>query len=222
MRIILAEDDQFLAEGLALVLRDSGYAVNIVSTGLEADQALAADYYDLLILDLGLPSLDGTEVLKRLRQRGQKLPVLIVTAREGLQNMVNGLDLGANDYMIKPFQIPELQARVRALLRKEVWSNRTEITIGSLVFNTATKMAYIGGENIELTSRELEVLTLLLRYQDVPMSKERIANLLSDWANEVSFNALSIVVHRLRKKLEPAQLTIRALRGLGYRIEKIQ
>lgn len=220
MRILLAEDDQFLADGLSMVLRGNGYVVDVAVTGPDTDAAVAIHPYDLLILDLGLPKLDGMEVLKQIRNRGQLLPILILTARDGLEDRVNGLDFGANDYITKPFDLPELEARIRALLRKDHWSNRTDIVFGALTFNTVKRLAYLAGVPLELTARELAVLEILLQRIDSTVSKERITSLLSGWDDDVTYNAVGITVHRLRKKLEPANITIRALRGLGYRIEK--
>ncbi len=220
MKILLAEDDQFLSDGLAMILRDSGYTVDVAANGIETDIAVAVHGYDLLILDLGLPQMDGLEILKRMRKRGQNLPVLVLTARDRLEDMVQGLDLGANDYMTKPFQIPELEARIRALLRKDHWANRSIIEFGTLCFNTVTRLVTINGEATELTARELAVLEILLQRTDTPIGKERIADLLSSWDEELTYNAVGIIVHRLRKKLESASITIKSLRGLGYRLEK--
>jgi len=220
MRILLAEDDRFLADGLSLVLKDGGYAVDVACTGVDAENALFETQYDLLILDIGLPKMDGIELLKRLRQRWQKLPVLILTARDRLEDRVSGLDLGANDYMTKPFQLPELEARIRALLRKEQWDNRTDVTFGPLVFNTVTRTPTIGGVSIDLSARELAILEIMIQRLGRIVNKDQITEVLSDWDTEVTFNAIGIAIHRLRKKLEPHGITIRAIRGLGYRIEE--
>ncbi len=220
MKILLAEDDRFLANGLSLVLQDSGYMVDIANTGSEAEAAVYSHDYDLMILDLGLPVMDGLEVLKRIRERGKNLPVLVLTARDSLNDRVTGLDLGANDYITKPFQLPELEARVRALLRKDKWANRTQVKFGALRFNTATRAVSADGEPMDLSARELAVLEVLLRYSNSTVSKERLTDLLSNWEDDVSYNAVGIVIHRLRKKLEPLGVQIKALRGLGYRIEK--
>lgn len=220
MRILLAEDDRFLADGLSLVLKDGGYAVDVACTGTDADQALYETQYDLLILDLGLPKLDGIELLKKLRNRGQTLPVLILTARDRLEDRVTGLDLGANDYMTKPFQLPELEARIRALLRKGQWDNRTDVTFGPLVFNTVTRTPTVNGALIDLSARELAILEIMIQRSGRIISKDNITEALSDWDTEVTFNAIGIAVHRLRRKLEPYGITIRAIRGLGYKIEE--
>ncbi|HEY9787679.1 MAG TPA: response regulator transcription factor [Candidatus Obscuribacterales bacterium] len=220
MRILLAEDDHFLADGLSMVLRDNGYAVDVAVNGRDADEALIDGPYDLVILDLGLPVLDGIEILKRLRMRGQAMPVLILTARDSLEDRVSGLDLGANDYMTKPFQLPELEARVRALLRKDQWANKTLVHFGSLCYDTVARVASIGDEVLDLSARELAVLEIMLQRLGRIVSREQLTDLLSTWDAEVTANAVGISVHRLRKKLEQHGLTIRAVRGLGYRIEK--
>ncbi len=220
MKILLVEDDRFLAEGLSMVLRDSGYSVDVAPDGLNADSAVGMNAYDLLILDLGLPKLDGLDVLKRIRSRGQTIPILILTARDRLEDRVRGLDLGANDYITKPFELPELEARIRALIRKESWANHTEIIFGSLCFNTVSRMASINAVPLDLTAREVAVLEIFLQRVNATLPKERFTDLLSSWDEEVTTNAIGIVVHRLRKKLENSDVTIRALRGLGYRLEK--
>lgn len=220
MRILLAEDDQFLADGLSMVLRDNGYAVDIAINGLAADAALSDGPYDLLILDLGLPKLDGLEILQRLRRRGQTFPVLVLTARDRLDDRVKGLDLGANDYITKPFELPELEARIRALLRKDQWANRTQITFGCLHFNTVSRVASISNNVLDLSARELAVLEIMLQRLGRIVSREQMTDLLSSWDAEVTSNAVGIAVHRLRKKLEQYGLTIRAVRRLGYRLEK--
>jgi DNA-binding response OmpR family regulator len=220
MRILIAEDDQLLADGLSMVLRDNGYAIDIAPTGADADAALMSGIYDLLILDLGLPSLNGLEILKRLRDREQTLPVLILTARDRLEDRVLGLDLGANDYITKPFALPELEARIRALLRKNLWSNRREITFGSLSFNTASRVVTANQQVLDLSARELAVLEILLQRLGQAVNKDQITDLVSSWDLEVTGNAIVIAIHRLRKKLEDHGITIKASRGLGYRLEE--
>jgi two-component system OmpR family response regulator len=220
MRILLAEDDQFLANGLSMALSNTGYAVDRVVSGTEADLALGVTKYDLLILDLGLPQLDGLEVLKRLRVKGLSLPVLILTARDGLEDRVLGLDLGANDYLTKPFQLPELEARIRALLRGGHWANKTEIVCGPIRFDTVGRSCVVDGQPLELSARELAVLEILLQNVGRVISKAQITERLSSLEAEVTFNAIEIVMHRLRKKLDHSGFTIRTLRGLGYLIEK--
>ncbi|HMP49916.1 MAG TPA: response regulator transcription factor, partial [Candidatus Melainabacteria bacterium] len=218
-KILLVEDDLFLANGLSLVLEESGYIVDVVSSGAEVEAAVYAHDFDLIILDLGLPLVDGLEVLKQLRARGEFVPVLILTARDGIEDRVTGLDLGANDYITKPFHLPELEARVRALLRKDKWANRNEVIFGELIFNTVSRTVTIGGTTIDFSPRELAVLETLVRFCESTVSKERLANLLSSFDEDVSYNAVGIIIHRLRRKLEPLGINIKALRGLGYRLE---
>lgn len=220
MRLLLAEDDLFLADGLSMVLRDNGYLIDVVANGFDADTALANGPYDLLILDLGLPKVDGLELLKRIRARGQNLPVLVLTARDRLEDRVTGLDLGANDYLTKPFQLPELEARIRALLRKDQWANRTRIRFGALEFNTVTRVVQAEGQPLDLSARELAVLEIMLLRLGALVSKEQMIDQLSSWDSEITGNAVGISVHRLRKKLEKHGLTVNAVRGLGYRLEK--
>jgi two-component system OmpR family response regulator len=220
MKILLAEDDKFLAEGLSMVLKDSGYTVDVASDGAAVSQTVAASSYDLLVLDLGLPNMDGLEVIKRIRSKGELLPILILTARDSLQDRVTGLDLGANDYMTKPFELPELEARIRALIRKEQWSNRTEIQFGRLRFNTVSRTATVDQKALDLTARELAVLQILLQKIGTSIDKPRMIDLLSSWDEEITENAVGITLHRLRKKLREAGLTIKTSRGLGYRLEE--
>ncbi len=222
MKILLAEDDKFLAEGLSMVLRDSGYAVDVESDGANIPVTICTTPYDLLVLDLGLPNLDGFDVLKRIRSKGETIPILILTARDSLTDRVKGLDLGANDYLTKPFELPELEARIRALIRKDSWSNRTEISLGSLSFNTVDRVATIDGKMVDFTARELAVLEILLQKQGTSVDKQRITGLISSWDEEVTENAIGIIIHRLRRKLEEAKITIKTARGLGYRLETCQ
>jgi two-component system, OmpR family, response regulator len=222
MRILLAEDDRFLADGIAMALRDSGYSVDAVTGGTEADLAVGITDYDLLILDLGLPRMDGIEVLKRIRGRGLSLPVLIITARDTVHDRVLGLDLGANDYLTKPFHLPELEARIRALVRKEQWRNQTEITYGELIFDTVGRTAHVRGQQLELSAREIAVLELMLQRTGRVVSKANIIEHMSSWETDLTHNALDIIMHRLRKKLEDSEagIEIKTLRGLGYLIER--
>lgn len=222
MKILLAEDDRFLADGLSMVLKDGGYSVDVAGTGVEADLALNVNAYDLLILDLGLPRMDGIEVIRRVRGRGQALPILILTARDSLNDRVLGLDIGANDYITKPFQVPELEARIRALLRKDVWGNRHEIVFEQLHFDTSSRVASVNGESLDLSARELALLEIFLQRLGRLVDKTKIASSLSNWEEDLTHNAVGITIHRLRKKLEIHGITISAVRGLGYRLEKAE
>lgn len=219
MRILLAEDDEFLAAGVSMALKDSGYFVDHVRSGSEADIAAGITAYDVIILDLGLPKMDGLDVLQRLRSRGNTSPVLIVTARDGFEDRVRGLDLGANDYLVKPFYLPELEARIRALLRNEKWSNRTSILCGQLTFDTVDRAAHVGGTPLNLSARELAVLEILLQRKGRLVSKGQISEHLSDWDADITYNAIDIIIHRLRKKIENSDVVIETHRGLGYTLK---
>jgi DNA-binding response OmpR family regulator len=220
MRILIAEDDPVLADGLTRSLRASDYAVDYASDGNEADHVLAAQTYDLVILDLGLPKLDGFEVLRRMRRRSSRMPVLVLTARDNLDDRVKGLDLGADDYLTKPFDLPELEARVRALIRRGQSGGGSLVTHGALALDTAGRRATLNGEPLELSARELGVLEVLMLRSGRVVNKEQLAEQLYGWDEEVGANAIEVYVHRLRKKLEPHGVAIRTIRGLGYLLEK--
>lgn len=222
MRLLLAEDDSVLGDALSKSLRQSGYAVDWARNGQEADLALTDQVYSLAILDLGLPKMDGFEVLRRLRQRRSKLPVIILTAREALEDRVKGLDLGADDYLAKPFDLPELEARLRALVRRGSEVATPEITVGSMTYNPADRVVRINGTPLELSSRELGVMELLMLRAGQAVSKEALVEHLCSWDDEMGDNAIEVYVHRLRKKLEPAGIQIRTVRGLGYMLDKGQ
>ena len=220
MRILIVEDDPVLADGLQVSLRNAEYAVDWVPDGAMADRVLKDKVYDVMILDLGLPKLDGFEVLKRLRGRGSKLPVMILSAREGTEDRVRGLDLGADDYMVKPFSLPEMEARVRALLRRGMGATQSLLIHGSLAFDSASRMAAVDGKPLDLSGREISVLEVLLLRAGRVVSKEQLVEHLYSFNEEVGMNAIEVYVHRLRKKIEGAGVTIRTVRGLGYLLDK--
>ncbi|MEY4253034.1 MAG: Transcriptional regulatory protein tctD [Pseudomonadota bacterium] len=222
MRILIAEDDQVLADGLLRTLRASGAAVDHVANGSEADAALmTSSEFDLFILDLGLPKMHGLEVLKRLRARGNSMPVLILTAADSVDERVKGLDYGADDYMAKPFSLQELEARVRALTRRGMGSTSATIKHGPLVYDQAGRMATIDGRMVELSARELGLLEVLLQRVGRLVSKDQLVERLCEWGEEVSNNAIEVYIHRLRKKIEKGPIRIATVRGLGYCLEKI-
>jgi len=220
MRILIAEDDSILADGLVRSLRQSAYAVDLVNNGVDADTALSVQSFDLLILDLGLPRMSGLEVLRRLRARNSNLPVLILTAADSVDERVKGLDLGADDYMAKPFALNELEARVRALTRRGAGGGPTVMRHGSLAFDQVGRIAYINEQVIDLSARELGLLEVLLQRIGRLVSKEQLVDHLCEWGEEVSNNAIEVYVHRLRKKIEPSGVRIITVRGLGYCLEK--
>ncbi|WP_263770038.1 response regulator transcription factor [Propionivibrio soli] len=219
MRILLAEDDRIIADGLGRSLRQSGYAVDWVANGQDADNALLTASYDLVILDVGLPKLSGLEVLRRFRARVSRVPVLILTALDGISDRVKGLDLGADDYMVKPFELPELEARVRALTRRSTGTTPV-IQFGALSFDQTDRCALLNGEVLDLSARELGLLEILMLRAGRLVSKDQLVDHLCGWGEEVSHNAIEVYVHRLRKKLESSGATITTVRGLGYCFEK--
>ena len=221
MRILLAEDDPVIADGICRALRRGGCAVDHVADGMEADAALAGQGYDLLILDLGLPRMHGLEVLKKLRSRGSKLPVLILTAADSVEERVKGLDYGADDYMAKPFSLQEMEARVRALVRRRMGGASDSIRHGPLVYDQAGRVATIDGKMIDLSARELGLLEVLLQRAGRMVSKDQLVERLCEWGEEVSNNAIEVYIHRLRKKIEKGPIRIATVRGLGYCLEKI-
>lgn len=220
MRILIVEDDPVLADGIERSLAGAGYSIDRLGSGLDADAALAAQEYDLVILDLGLPGLDGLEVLRRLRRRGGRAPVLVLTARDAVGDRVAGLDLGADDYLAKPFDLAELEARTRALLRRGQFGADPRIALGPLVFDSVGRRAVVNGSALELSAREISVLEVLLARVGRVVAKEHLAERLSRWGEEIGANAIEVYIHRLRRKLEPSGIEIRTIRGLGYLIDR--
>ncbi|MGQ9368342.1 response regulator [Azospirillum sp. ST 5-10] len=220
MRMLLVEDDGDLADGLLRALRAPGHAVDHVADGEEADSLLRHEPYDLVVLDLGLPNRDGLDVLKALRGRGTPVPVLILTARDALDHRIAGLDLGADDYLAKPFALPELEARVRALLRRAAGRASCRIVHGRIALDTRARRVTVDDQPIELPRRELCVLEVLLSRAGEVLSKEQIANQLFSFDDEAGLSSIELYVHRLRKRLAPAGLEIRTVRGLGYYVER--
>ena len=221
MRILIAEDDAIIADGLSRSLRQGGYAVDWAPNGIDAESALMTTSYDLLILDLGLPRLSGLDVLKHLRARNSQLPVLILTALDGTGDRVKGLDLGADDYMVKPFELAELEARVRALTRRSSGTTPT-IQCGQLIYDQVGRIAQIQGQAVDLSAREIGLLEVLLNRMGRLVSKDQLVDHLCGWGEEVSHNAIEVYVHRLRKKLEAGGVKIATVRGLGYCLERPQ
>ena len=221
MRVLIAEDDQVLADGLLRTLRATGYAADHVASGSEADAALASHEFDLVILDLGLPKLHGLEVLKKLRGRGSKVPVLILTAADTVEQRVKGLDAGADDYMAKPFSLQELEARVRALIRRGLGAASALVKHGPLSFDATGRVCYINDQMVELSAREISLLEVLLQRTGRLVSKDQLVERLCEWGEEVSNNAIEVYIHRLRKKIEQGPIRIATVRGLGYCLEKI-
>ncbi len=241
MRLLLVEDDLMLASGIKLGLVGAGYAVDWVGSAERALQVLATDRFDLAIVDIGLPGMDGLELTRRMRLRQgasppteparardaqATMPVLILTARDALQDRVHGLDVGADDYMIKPFELPELLARLRALLRRSQAATSAVLSFGSLELDTGLRRATargVGGAAVplEFGPREWTVMEYLMLNAPKPAGKDKLLQALTGWDKEITPNAIEVYISRLRAKLEPYGLAIRAIRGFGYRLETL-
>ncbi len=219
LHLLLVEDDAPLADGLANSLRQSGYSVDWSANGRAADAALMTREYDLVILDLSLPGLDGFEVLRRLRAQNKPLPVLILSARDASAERVRGLDSGADDYLTKPFDLEELEARVRALIRRSQGIASAVIGCAGLSLDTTARRVLNKGEAVELTGREYALLELLVLRAGHVVSKQQIAESLCEWGEEISPGAIEIHIHRVRKKIDGAGVALRTLRGFGYLLE---
>lgn len=227
MRLLLVEDDVMVASGIKLGLTNAGYAVDWVGSGERAEEVLRSEVFDAAIIDIGLPNMDGLELTRRLRRpemASRNMPVLILTARDALHDRVQGLDLGADDYMVKPFELPELLARLRALLRRSQAATSAVLTFGPIELDTANRRACAnkeGGQRvpIELGPREWTVMEYLLINAPKPASKEKLLQALTGWDKEITPNAVEVYISRLRGKLEPHGVALRSIRGFGYRLE---
>jgi len=218
MRLLLVEDDAMIGESVRKGLQQDGFAVDWVQDGRAAEIALETDAYDTLLLDLGLPRKAGLDVLAALRRRGNSIPVLILTARDAVADRVKGLDAGADDYLVKPFDLEELAARVRALLRRKSGRADPVVQVGNLVLNPATHEAALDGKPIMLSAREFGLIHALAERPGVVLSRAQLEEKLYGWGHEVESNTVEVYVHSLRRKLG-ANL-IRNVRGVGYMVPK--
>ncbi|WP_105424748.1 response regulator transcription factor [Neorhizobium tomejilense] len=219
MRILLVEDNQALADGLSTILRGSGYAVDAVADGASAEAVAAAEAYDLVILDLNLPEMDGLDVLRAMRARANKAAVMILTARGTPEERVRGLDLGADDYMIKPFDIPEFEARIRVLLRRQAGLRSSIVNYGGITFDLNSRTFSSQGVPLDLPAREVALLELLFLRAGKVVSKDAIMASLTGFDDDLSANAIEQYVSRLRRRLAPHGLTVKTARGIGYYLE---
>lgn len=219
MRVLVIEDDTTLGHALQEFLADQGYAVDWLKEGDRVEGAVAGLAYDLLLLDLTLPGMGGLEVLRRLRAGGCQTPVLILTARDGLEDRVAGLDAGADDYVTKPFELPELAARVRAFARRRVGQAAPVLEFGPLAFDTVGRQIRVDGKRLALSVRELSVLEMLMARPGRVVTKQQIVNSLSAWDADFSENAVEVYVYRLRKRLEGTGASIQTVRGFGYLLD---
>jgi DNA-binding response OmpR family regulator len=221
MRILLVEDDQLLAEGIREGLEKRGFAVDHVTAAEPALASLELIHYDLAIVDIGLPKMNGHELIRRLRRQGIHVPILILTARDALDDRIVGLDIGADDYMAKPFHLPELLARMRALIRRSRSASSSELTAGTLQLHLALRTATINNELLELTGREWEILQQLMLASPNVVVKQKMVESLSEWDNELTLNAVETYISRLRGKLHGSGVEIRTIRGIGYRLDEV-
>ncbi len=219
MRLLLVEDDPLLGDGVRAGLRLDDYTVDWFKNAHSAEAALKSEHYDLMVLDIGLPDKSGLEVLQQLRARGDDLPVLILTAHDAVSDRVAGLDSGADDYMVKPFDLDELSARLRALLRRRSGRAQSEIQHGEIVLNPAAHSVTLAGKPVDISPREYAVLHLLLENEGRVMSRTRLEDGLYSWDGEVESNAIEVYIHHLRKKL--GSTLIRTIRGVGYIIDPL-
>lgn len=218
LQLLLVEDDPVLADGLQRALQAQDMHLQLVRDGLAADAALQAGGIDVAVLDIGLPGIDGFEVVRRLRARGAATPVLLLTARDAVEDRVRGLETGADDYLVKPFATAELVARIRALARRHA-APSTILSIGSLSLDSSTRRARVGERPIDLSVREWGVLEYLLQHAGRVVSKQQIIEAILPWGDDVTPNAVEVYVSRLRLKLDGASVAIRTIRGFGYLLE---
>lgn len=219
MRILVIEDDATLGNALQEFLSQQGYAVDWLQEGGQVVQTIIDQHYDLLLLDLNLPGKSGFDILRELRSAGQSLPVLILTARDGVDDRVAGLDSGADDYVTKPFELAELAARVRALGRRRAGQANAVIEAGPLKFDTVGREVRAGGERLNLSVRELSVLEMLMLRAGKVVTKRQIVNSLSAWDADFSENAVEVYIYRLRRRLEGTGAGIQTVRGFGYLLD---
>jgi len=216
MRVLLIEDDTMIGEAVEQALRRKNWAVDWVRDGEKADTALRTLEYDAVLLDLGLPRRDGLSVLRDLRARGGQVPVLIMTARDAVSDRIDGLDAGADDYLLKPFDVDELLARLRALIRRSAGRAEPAWTYGNLTIDTVTRQVHVAGEPVLLSAREWAVLEPLLARPGQILSRAQLEEKLYGWGEEISSNAVEVYIHKLRRKL--GAQAIRNVRGLGYMV----
>ncbi|MTV41542.1 response regulator transcription factor [Duganella radicis] len=219
MHVLVVEDDAVLADGLSRVLGSHGMAVDVVGNGAQADQLLQrAGVAEVVVLDIGLPGMDGFEVVRRLRARGSAVPVLLLTARDAVEDRVRGLEQGADDYLVKPFATAELVARVKALARRHT-TPQTALAMGRLSLDMAARRARVDQRVVELSVREWAVLEFLLQHPARVVSKQQIIDAILPWGDDLTLNAVEVYISRLRLKIADAGVSIRTIRGFGYMLE---
>ena len=220
MRILVVEDDSLLADAVARAFSQAAHSVDVVATGEAADRVLIGTSYDLVLLDVSLPKMDGLEVLRRLRARRSKVPVILLTVRDTLEDRIVGLDGGADDYVTKPFHLGELEARARAVARRAQGAATSDLVHGALRLDVAGRRLYADDEPVELSMREFALAELLLERIGKVVTRQQIVDKIYGWEEAAASNSIEVFIHRLRRKLEPSGVNIRTVRGMGYLIEK--
>ncbi len=218
MRLLLVEDDEMIGSALTKGLQQDAYTVDWVRDGRSAEAAIASEPYGMVVLDLGLPGKEGMSVLAGLRHKGNRVPVIIVTARDGLNDRIRGLDTGADDYLIKPFDLDELTARIRAVFRRHHGQADTLLTCGTLELNPATREVHCAGEAVVVSGREFALLEALIERPGAVLSRTQLEDRLYGWGEEVASNAVEVHIHNLRKKL--GENVIQTVRGVGYTLKR--
>lgn len=216
MKILLIEDDEVIGDAVKSSLQKADYLVEWAKNGLEGEIALTDQHFEVIVLDLGLPKKGGLEILKNLRAKKNKTPVLIISANEETNNKILGLDLGADDYLAKPFELTELHARLRSIIRRSNQSSDNAIEFGPLSFNFKDRAFFISGKELNLSKRELNLLEIFILKNDRSITKEILLEKLYSWDDDVSENAIEVYIHRIRSKLKPHGVSIINRRGLGY------
>lgn len=218
MRVLVVEDDRMVGAAVVQALKDAAYAVDWVTDGMAAIEAAETEQYDVALLDLGLPVTDGRDVLRQLRSKGRRLPVIIVTARDGVDDRIDGLDLGADDYLVKPFEVRELLARMRAILRRPGSGASATLSNGRIGLDPATHMASQDGKAVMLTAREFALLQALMTRPGTILSRSELERSVYGWNEEVESNAIEFLIHTIRKKLDAS--AIRNVRGVGWMVDR--
>ena len=220
MRLLLVEDDEMLGKAVKAGLKQDGYTVDWLTDGESALQALESDDFDVIVLDLGLPGLSGIEVLQRIRQKKNAIPVMILTAYDTVSDRISGLDAGADDYLIKPFDLDELLARLRAITRRSSGRTQSHIEVGQIRLDTAAHQVMVGGKEISISNKEYQLLGYLMNHSGKVIPRDRLESILYGWEGGVESNSLEVYIHNLRKKLGAEYIT--TVRGVGYRLENIE
>ena len=219
MRVLIVEDEALLATSLKQGLQQAGYTVDVAGSAEQAERHVEDETFDVALVDIGLPGADGLALIRRLRAAGNALPVLVLTARNGMDDTVRGLDAGADDYLAKPYRLPEVLARMRALIRRSNALASSRLRHGSLMLDTRSRRAELDGEELDLTNREWAILERLLMASPAVVSKDHLLQSLAGWDKDITPNAVEVHVSRLRAKIASSGVVVRTVRGIGYRVD---